>query len=182
MPPHLQSGEESSEPGDLKARSLVLTEIVDGPQERPTTKRNVGNSFRWKQILIMIVLFICTYMLYIKEDVLTLLMMGVEQEQEIKMKDRIGDLKRKVMERKVEFEVMLEQDYGIYKDEIFGKNDVMTYFESPTQLSVERLRRRILIRILEAQLGTTGKRVGFNYVVAGHSSAAGHGNLFNQSY
>ncbi len=184
MSPHLQSGSlhsEASEWDELEARSLVFAEI-DGPQERLTTKRNVGNSFRWKQILVMIILSICAYMVYIKEDVLTLLMMDVEKEHEIKIKDRVGDLKRKVMERKMEFEESLEQDYGIYKDEIFSKDDVMTYFESPTQSSVERLRRRILIRILEAQLGTTGKRVDFNYVVAGHSAAAGHGNLFNQTY
>jgi hypothetical protein len=173
---------EASEWDELQARSLALTEI-DGPQERLRRRRgNVGISFRWKQIAVLVVLGMCAFMVYIKEDVIVLLMLDVETQHEIVVKDRMGDLKRKFTNAKSEFEAILEEDYGIYKDQVFTKENILNAFHTPTKLSKERLKRRIMIRILEAQLGTTNKRVDFNWVTAGHSAAAGHGNLFNQTY
>lgn len=173
---------EASEWDELEARSLVFTEM-DGPQERLAIKRrNVGNTFRWKQIGVLIILAVCAFMIYVKEDILTLIMIDVEAEKEITFKDIMGDMKTRVFEAKMEFEKLIEEDYGIYKDDIFNKETIMNALHSSSHISLERLQRRIMIKILEVQLLNGKKDVEFNWVMGGHSAAAGHGNLYNQTY
>ena len=53
------------------------------------------------------------------------------------------------------------------------------------KVSKERLIRRLIMKILAAQLNIvnpTEKRSTFTWVTAGDSAAAGHGNFFNQTY
>ncbi len=171
---------EASEWDELEARSLVFAEI-DGPQERLAAKRNLGDNFRWRHVGILVILAVCAFMAYVREDVLALLMMDIEEEQEKEHKDILGDLKTRVADARKEVEKLLDEDYGKFKDEVFNKDTIMNAFNSPSKLSADRLQRRILIKILEAQLLTSNK-VDFNWVVGGHSAAAAHGNLFNQSY
>jgi hypothetical protein len=176
---------EASEWDELQARSLVFAEI-DGPQERLRSSRNLSNTFRWRNILVLIVLAIFSFSFYMKEDVLSILMLnnmndngGVESEKA--QKDRLDVLMNGIKEAKIQFDQVLEQDYGKYKDDNFDSDSVLKAFKSPSHVSIERLQRRILIKILEAQL-IDGKNVEFNWLIGGHSAAAGHGNLFEQTY
>eukprot|EP00551_Chaetoceros_affinis_P005372 CAMPEP_0203665688 /NCGR_PEP_ID=MMETSP0090-20130426/2862_1 /ASSEMBLY_ACC=CAM_ASM_001088 /TAXON_ID=426623 /ORGANISM="Chaetoceros affinis, Strain CCMP159" /LENGTH=708 /DNA_ID=CAMNT_0050529329 /DNA_START=46 /DNA_END=2172 /DNA_ORIENTATION=+ len=105
----------------------------------------------------------------------------VEHEQEINTKEVLQDLKKRTAGARIEIDKLIEEDYGQFKDEIFNKETMMKALKSPTNLSFDRLQRRILIKILEAQL-RGDQDITFNWVVAGHSSAAGHGNLFKQAY
>jgi hypothetical protein len=105
------------------------------------------------------------------------------------------DAKERVMER-------LREDYGEYLEPIFvgpGKS-----FSPMSQQSEDQLKRKLIIKVLEMQVkvlendqkktrtcncNTTaeaaqGRPYYAKYVWAsgGHSSAAGHGNLYNESY
>ncbi len=90
----------------------------------------------------------------------------------------------------------LRIDYGDYTDAIFlgpGKS-----FSPMSERSVERLKRKLTMKVLEMQInvmkaekqtcdceGSNQKSATYaKYVWAtgGHSAAAGHGNLFNESY
>lgn len=194
---------EASEWDELQARSLAFAEI-DGPNDHLKVKpKPKSTSYRCKQIAILVVLAICVFIVYKEENFLTSLIMDTEAEYEVNTKDevdevktddgaqeidRVGELKARVLQSKVEFEKLLDEDYGTYKDIVFNKESILKSFQSPSQVSMERLQRRIMIKILEAQCFiydsscNEGKSVDFNWAVGGHSAAAGHGNLFNQTY
>mmetsp|Transcript_24041 Transcript_24041/g.35776 ORF Transcript_24041/g.35776 Transcript_24041/m.35776 type:complete len:661 (+) Transcript_24041:150-2132(+) len=174
------SNPEASEWDELEARSLVFAEI-DGPQETLASKRNkMSQSYRWRQVGVLLVLAFCAFMAYVRGDVIALLILDVEEEHEKLTKDILGDLKKRAADARIEVDKLIEEDYGQFKDEVFTKENMMNAFQSPSELSVERLQRRILIKIIEAQLRTSDDTT-FNWVIAGHSAAAGHGNLFNQT-
>ena len=170
---------EASEWDELEARSLTFAEM-DGPQERLATKRTTSDTFRWRNVLILIALALSAFMVLKKENFLTEVMLEVEEQHEMEVKDTIGDMMKRVNEANVAFHSILEEEYGQFKDEIFNKEKLFKSFSGPSKISSKRLQRRILIKIIEAQL--TKKEVSYNWVIGGHSSAAGHGNLFNQTY
>ena len=72
--------------------------------------------------------------------------------------------------------------YGEYTDSFFNNTALLNstiYSKSPR--SKDRLKRRLKIKFLESQLGDKSP-ASFTWVTGGHSAAAGHGNLFTQSY
>jgi hypothetical protein len=72
--------------------------------------------------------------------------------------------------------------YGEYTDAIFNDSSLLnSTIYSKTPLSIDRLQRRLKIKLLQSQLGDKTPS-SFTWVTAGHSAAAGHGNLFSQSY
>jgi len=73
----------------------------------------------------------------------------------------------------------LREEYGQYYQQIFRSN-YSAFFEMG-ELSKERLVRRLTRKLAESLL-TEKKDTTFTWVTTGHSAAAGHGNLFNQSY
>ena len=89
------------------------------------------------------------------------------------------------------FDEYLRADYGDYAAKVFNKTSIMTAFDRPSSLSDARLKRRMKIKVIEAQLGVGSETNNddevsssptFTWVTGGHSAAAGHGNLLNQSY
>ena len=85
---------------------------------------------------------------------------------------------------RAEYDAYLEADYGNYTAQVFGKDSIWAAFERPSERSDSRLKRRMKIKIIEAQLGVhgVGVRPTFTWVTGGHSAAAAHGNMLNQSY
>jgi len=73
----------------------------------------------------------------------------------------------------------LRKEYGQYYQQIFRSN--YSDFFNMGELSRERLVRRMTRKLVES-LMLREENVTFTWVTSGHSSAAGHGNLFNQSY
>ena len=86
------------------------------------------------------------------------------------------------------FDENLRADYGDYATKVFNKTSIMSAFDRPSSLSDVRLKRRMKIKVIEAQLGIGSAynddddSTTFTWVTGGHSAAAGHGNLLNQSY
>mmetsp|Transcript_7821 Transcript_7821/g.16279 ORF Transcript_7821/g.16279 Transcript_7821/m.16279 type:complete len:629 (+) Transcript_7821:194-2080(+) len=76
-------------------------------------------------------------------------------------------------------EESLRKEYGQYYPQIFRSN-YSAFFEMG-EVSKERLVRRLTRKLAES-LVLEKKETTFTWVTTGHSSAAGHGNLFNQSY
>jgi hypothetical protein len=87
----------------------------------------------------------------------------------------------------------IKEDYGEYFDVIFVGPDKA--FTPLSATSNDRLKRKLMIKVLDMQTkllsngcdsdeGEDNNNTFVNYVWAtgGHSSAAGHGNLFNESY
>jgi len=176
--------DEASEWDELEARSLVFAEI-DGPNDRLTPKNRgiVRTTFQWKQVSVLLLLAICALMAYVKEDIMALLWLDYEEEGSKMQKDILSDLMTKVDQTRNEFDEDLYLDYGKFKEDIFTSQITGTHFESPSTQSSRRLRRKILIKILEAQLHTNEHNdVSFIWAIGGHSAAAGHGNLFKQTY
>lgn len=238
---------EASEWDELEARSLVFTEM-DGPQERLATKRNTSNRFRSKNVLVLISLAFCAFMVFQREDMLTTSLLNTEEELEndheaaiidsitekeeevIETKDSeveveeeesetatevavgekedeiddttedlivdeeteavtedvvdkdsvIDDMIKRYEQAYENFHQIVQEEYGEFTDKIFNKETISKSFFHPSEKSPKRLQRRILIKILEAI--DSEDEVNFNWAIGGHSAAAGHGNLFNQTY
>ena len=99
--------------------------------------------------------------------------------------ERISHLLDSLSSANVSLDGLLRDDYGEYADkafdrrEILGRGDVFTW---PSNLSTYRLKRRMKRKVVEAQLGMGNRTTRFAWVTGGHSAAAGHGNLLNQTY
>jgi len=78
--------------------------------------------------------------------------------------------------------------YGPYGDVIFNGTEIVTeIMQSPSALSIDRIKRRMKRKIIEAYLERQkppSKRdnITYTWVTGGNSIAAGHGNLMSQSY
>ena len=70
---------------------------------------------------------------------------------------------------------MLSLEYGEYASVLFDKYDILMGI---TPVSRTRLENRILMKILSIH----PEDKVFRWMTAGHSAAAGHGNLYDQSY
>lgn len=86
----------------------------------------------------------------------------------------------------------LEVDYGKenFHNMFFnatGTSRGRTSYQSPTELSRERMVRRLQIKLLESKQGSSSTRrlketPKFIWATGGHSAAAGHGNFYDESY
>jgi len=79
---------------------------------------------------------------------------------------------------------MIKSDYGEYSF-IFSRDQTMkkTGISWPSGISLTRLKRRMKRKIIESQLRGDGEEsVEFTWATAGHSAAAAHGDLLEQSY
>lgn len=167
---------EVSEFDELEARSLIAAELK-GPDEKLQSRATV---FRWRQLQIIFILSICAILTLFKENIVG--EMFDEQETTIEEKNPFEEIRSLVLEGKQNFDAKLEQDYGEYKDQVFEKSKVLSYFKYPSEKSLERLRRRIKIKLIESQITDAPKSTTFIWAVGGHSAAAGHGNLFRNAY
>jgi len=80
-------------------------------------------------------------------------------------------LKNDVMEK---LKAQLELEYGEYANAIFDEHNVMRY----SDVSKDRFERRLMRKILSP----AEEDKVFHWVTGGHSAAAAHGNLYEQSY
>ena len=168
---------EVSEFDELEARSLIAAELK-GPDEKLQSKATV---FRWRQLQIIFLLSICAILTLWKEN--TVGEMIVEKEEYMEEKITIEEIRSLVLEGKQHFDSILEQDYGEYKEKVFDRLRVSSYFKYPSEKSLKRLRRRIKIKIIQSQIMMKpSKPTTFVWAVGGHSAAAGHGNLFRNAY
>uniref|UniRef100_A0A7S3DMP1 Uncharacterized protein n=1 Tax=Entomoneis paludosa TaxID=265537 RepID=A0A7S3DMP1_9STRA len=91
----------------------------------------------------------------------------------------------KLQVARAKFYDKLKEEYGSHADEIFktivnGQEETVgrSLFSDP--ISWDRFKRKIMMKILQAKM--TGSNQKFVWATGGHSAAAGHGNLFNESY
>lgn len=79
------------------------------------------------------------------------------------------------------WETIFLENFGVYRDMVLDKTLLYRIFQC-SDASREKLTRRLMLKLLEAQILGTTERVTFTWVTAGDSSAAAHGNMYSQSY
>ena len=77
--------------------------------------------------------------------------------------------------------VLYRNDFGPFRGLVLDKTLIRQVFVM-NDISRERLLRKIMIRILEAQTLPLSRKSTFTWVTAGDSAAASHGNMYSQSY
>lgn len=101
----------------------------------------------------------------------------IGRDPELSVDQLLGELTKTRLQLEDSFREEYGDLYGRLYDPIQIKNHV--FLASP--VSRDRLKRRIMTKILEKLVDPTAE-VNFVWATAGDSSAAGHGNMFNQSY
>lgn len=89
-----------------------------------------------------------------------------------------------LLKQKKYVEEELRSDYGQYFSALFDKVSISKLFPT-SKFSGELLRRKMIMKIVESKLNYESNNPDiseFTWVTAGDSAAAGHGNLFSQSY
>jgi hypothetical protein len=87
----------------------------------------------------------------------------------------------------------LRNEYGTETADLMfqlNQTDNAVWFTSPLQQSRARMIRKLQLKLLQVQLqqlqqqkiSTTRRKLTFVWATGGHSAAAGHGNLFHESY
>lgn len=80
----------------------------------------------------------------------------------------------------LKYRATLEEQYGNFANAIFQRSAVLEQITSTSELSQERLKRKLKIKLIEAKL--KGEKTKFTFGIGGHSIASAHGNLFSQNY
>ena len=94
----------------------------------------------------------------------------------------LTELKKALSDARMEFDQILKDHFGEYTPSIYDRTRLLeNIFPSESSISLERMQRRLKIKILQSQLSPTSKTT-YTWAVGGHSASAGHGNLFHQSY
>lgn len=166
---------EISEFDELEARSLISAELK-GPDEKLQSRATV---FRRRQMKIILLLSLCAVLTLFKESLVSEII--VKHEETVEEKIPMEEIRSVVLEAKREFDLLLKEDYGDYSEKIFEKTSALSYFKYPSGKSLERLRRRIKIKLIESQM-IQKSNTTFIWAVGGHSAAAAHGNLFQNAY
>jgi len=96
--------------------------------------------------------------------------------QEPSIDQLLGQLTKARMNLEERFTI----EYGEYYGRLFDPIQLDNIFSS-SKISKDRLKRQLMIKILNKLLFPS-KEVKFTWATAGDSIAAGHGNMFNQSY
>lgn len=95
---------------------------------------------------------------------------------ELSVDQLLGDLTKE----RLKLEGKLRRDYGEYYGKLFDPIQLKNIFIT-SSMSLERLKRRLIEKIVLKLVDPT-TTVDFIWSTGGDSSAAAHGNLFNQSY
>jgi len=163
-------------------------------------------AFRIRHFILIVILCLFAAAFLMKEDILAVFI--TEHEGTIKIKDDSTDsplendktvktstnknddssmyddalerLKSSMDDAMNVLEASQKEQYGEFAD-VFKKDNILKYFRSPSDESAKRLKLRLKTKVLKALFSPDGE-VQFNWVVGGHSAAAGHGNLLSQSY
>lgn len=79
------------------------------------------------------------------------------------------------------WDTALMENFGFHRDMVMDKTLLHRIFQC-SDASREKLTRRLMLKVLEVEMAGTNNPVKFTWVTAGDSSAAGHGNMYSQSY
>jgi len=79
------------------------------------------------------------------------------------------------------WETTFQEDFGSYRGLILDKSLLNRIFKC-SDASREKLKRKLMIKLVEAQMLASTQQATFVWVTAGDSSAAAHGNMYSQSY
>jgi hypothetical protein len=102
----------------------------------------------------------------------------------------VDEMRQKLTTARNELEATLRVQYGTFYQSIFFDSDksrgrsLFTSGDASSQTSWLRFRRKLMIKLLlTATSSTTSKKdIPFVWATGGHSSTAGHGNFFHESY
>jgi len=152
-------------------------------KEKPQHKR-----YRSQKLFALIFLTLITLIMVYKEEIGAMVLGNKSEfkdENELLYEAKFRNMKSLFMERREEYHLYLKEQYGEYWEKLFAFESFNgTVIESQSSASIERAKRRMKIKILQAvhSLDITDDPVSYTWVVSGHSAAAGHGVLFNQTY
>lgn len=170
-----------------------LTDSTPSPKVS-SSQENIepGTSFRRRNILIITVLSVCFLFLTGTENasltpdaVKSQIRTHDDVTTSVKTDFDIDQVIEKVRLSIDKKEEEVRKEYGEYFDLFFttassqSKNQGLNYIFHPSEETKERLLRRLQYKVLSAHLGSDTKMV---WTTGGHSAAAGHGNLVNQTY
>mmetsp|Transcript_4194 Transcript_4194/g.7004 ORF Transcript_4194/g.7004 Transcript_4194/m.7004 type:complete len:655 (-) Transcript_4194:39-2003(-) len=103
---------------------------------------------------------------------------AIGRDPEFSVDHLLGELTKTRLQLEETFRVEYGGDYyGRLYDQIQIQNHI--FLASP--MSRDRLKRRLMMKIVQTLIDPS-KEVSFVWATAGDSSAAGHGNMLNQSY
>ena len=101
-------------------------------------------------------------------------MVADDSKKESEKLQKALDAKEKVVSR-------VKMDYGKYFD-LFFTSEALSKMIQLSDKSYQRLVNIMLVKIVSAHLDESKSKTKFVWTTGGHSAAAGHGNLFSQSY
>mmetsp|Transcript_1243 Transcript_1243/g.1889 ORF Transcript_1243/g.1889 Transcript_1243/m.1889 type:complete len:663 (-) Transcript_1243:3626-5614(-) len=101
---------------------------------------------------------------------------AINGNSEVSVDQLLGELTKK----RLKLEEKLRRDYGEYYGKLFDPVQLKNIFLT-SSMSRERLKRRLIEKVIMKFVDPTAT-VDFVWATGGDSSAAAHGNLFNQSY
>lgn len=168
--------------GDQEVEMQPLnTGLSRGGQPRPLqSKKITWIHSRWTSLILFIAFCLGISMIFLKLDsVQTILRDAFPTEPK---SPYASTLEARLAMGKAKLRTMLLEHYGEYTDLVFDRETIMNTFHTPSGKSRTRLKRRMKIKLLQALLAPPNTTVNFIWATTGHSAAAGHGDLFNQTY
>jgi len=169
----------ASEFDDLETRSLKYS----------ATKAEARQAYRTRQAVAFVVLSLCAVMMIYREEVASMFLTDNLKSTDATLIDRkimggAAKLKPLLMEARKNYDTLLQEQYGKYSNDAFERSVLLKQISTPSPISNERLKRRMKMKIIQAALSSDNARnnATFTWAVGGHSAAAGHGDLFNQTY
>ena len=160
-------GDENEKVDDEELLEAIEEVIENIEHQVETNSKEVSDEADGEQLLEAI------------EEVIENIEHQVESKSQPKTNVGENELLQKLLSAKSKLEARIREDYGEWFDAFFSKNSLKETVEI-SDISTERLIALFQSKILSAQL--TDEKTTFVWTTGGHSAAAGHGNLFSQSY
>ena len=104
----------------------------------------------------------------------------IHKHTNIMSNEELSKMRVAFSKAKSKYRSTLEEQYGKFTNAIFQRSALLEQITSTSQLSQERLKRKLKIKLIEAKL--KGEKTKFTFGIGGHSIASAHGNLFSQNY
>ena len=162
--------------GEVEMQPLQNT----GHLRRPLPIKKISFLYsRWTSLILFVCFCLGIFMIFLKLDNVQSVLKDTFSTES---KDHTSILQARLALGKERFHSLLKEHYGEYADAAFDRETIMNSFHPPSERSRKRLKRRMKIKLLQAFLAPPNTTVDFIWATMGHSAAAGHGNLFNQTY
>eukprot|EP00559_Dactyliosolen_fragilissimus_P009922 CAMPEP_0184858144 /NCGR_PEP_ID=MMETSP0580-20130426/3266_1 /TAXON_ID=1118495 /ORGANISM="Dactyliosolen fragilissimus" /LENGTH=667 /DNA_ID=CAMNT_0027354127 /DNA_START=63 /DNA_END=2066 /DNA_ORIENTATION=- len=180
-----RGGSQMEENSDIEKESLISETCSDREVIVVKVKEKKSNKSSSLCIKALVLLILCVSVAaFTFRETLVLSMFGSKESStglEERQYKTPAELLDDFLYAKSDFDKLLHEDYGEYMYKIFNKTTIMSAFKGHDPKSMERLKLRMKIKILNAQLHQS-TRTSYIWATGGHSAAAAHGNIFNQSY